>query len=158
MRFSRFALITLVLPTAVEAATLVEDFTDISRCDLTVTTGVCNTIAGYARASAFAGSSATRPLLFGDGSDGVVDTSSGYTFDTDAKSVYQFRSLNITGGSVSVIGKRPLIIRSLGVVQISSAINIAGGPGDNGSTSDLITRPAGGGGGPGGGWGGSGGR
>ena len=134
----------LAFTAAANAATVTEDFTSTAQWDSASSTGVWNSIGHEARAAVFSDGDPARPITFGDGSDGEVNTASGFNFDTDAHQVYQFRSLTISGGSISITGKNPLIIQSLGAVNISPSISAKGGDGQNGSTVTLTTAPAGG--------------
>ncbi|OFZ19819.1 MAG: hypothetical protein A2X94_17255 [Bdellovibrionales bacterium GWB1_55_8] len=128
------AVSSLVLAINGNAAEWVEDFSTLESADLANSTGYWNLTAGLLQAPAFAGGDPNRPIPLGDGSDGVVDTSGGYSFDTDLHPVYQFESLRITGGAVTVVGSNPLVIRSLGEVTITPAVSLDGGNGGAGST------------------------
>ncbi|MEW6057181.1 MAG: hypothetical protein AB1540_11260 [Bdellovibrionota bacterium] len=124
---------------------LVEDFSTDDFADYSSTTGLWNTVDRIARAGAVAGGSANRPLSFGDGSDGVLDTSGGYVFNTDSHpNGYNFKSVNISGGTIEVQGSSPLIIRSLGAVNIAAAISVDGGTGGPGVPDGVTSAPAGG--------------
>ncbi|MBL7716775.1 MAG: hypothetical protein JNL01_15020 [Bdellovibrionales bacterium] len=146
------------------AATLVEDFSNPYQCDFSATTGLWNSYARQAQAAVFGGNAAntpgapadpTRTVSFGDGSDGAVNTASGYTFDTTKPGGYQFTSLTISGGTINITGNQPLKIRVLGAVSIAAGIDVSGGAGGTGTA----TAAAGAGGIPkaGGGFGGAGG-
>lgn len=132
---------------AEETREIIETFDTLDYADLENTTGLWNIVAGVAQAGVVANADTARPVSFGDGSDGIVDTADGYTFDTDAHpNGYDFVSLNISGGTVTVTGSNPLIIRSLSTVTISPTLNLRGGTGGNGSssTSASTTGPSGG--------------
>ncbi len=152
------AILSALTYTSAHAATITEDFTSTTQWDSASSTGLWNGSTHEARAAVFINGDPTRPVSFGDGRDGVVNTGAGYHFDTDAHPLYQFQSLTISGGSISVTGKNPLIIQSLGAVTIASPISVRGGNGQNGSTGSLTTSPTGGTGVAGGGWGGAGGN
>ena len=120
------------------ARTLVEDFTNIEHADFSVTTGIWNTAAHRAQAGAVADGDPLRPISFGDGSDGVLDSLSGYHFDTDTHpNGFNFKSVNITAGTIDVVGSYPLIIRSQGPVKIIPDLSVSGGDGQPGSAADI---------------------
>jgi hypothetical protein len=119
---------------------LIEDFSSLTGADISGTTGVWNAASGIARLAAFADANASKPIDFGDGHDGVIETSAGYHFDTDAHPEgFNFISLKITGGPVTVSGSHALVIRSLGDVVIASPISLQGTDGQNGRTLGLAT-------------------
>ncbi len=124
--------------------TFVEDFSDIDHADLAQSTGFWDVAAGMARAAVVANGSPARPLNFGRGGDGVLVTSNGVTFDTMAHTAFEFRSISITGGSITVLGTNPLILRSLGPVTITPPLDVGGGTGGNGTTATQATPLAGG--------------
>ena len=125
------------------AGTLVEDFSSLNHADLSNSSGVWDIINHQARAQAFADSDATRPIRFGDGSDGAVNTGSGYIFDTDSHPLgYQFQSLSITGGAVTIRGSHPLVIRSLSTITITPPLQANGGNGGDGLSTGAV--PSGG--------------
>lgn len=131
----------------ISGGTLIEDFTTLDNADLSNSTGLWNIVTRKAEAGRVADASGgtLRPISFGDGSDGTLDTSSGYTFDTDAKpNGYNFKSVNITGGTVTVVGSNPLIIRSLSTLTITPAISLNGTDGANGVANGSSTAPSGG--------------
>jgi len=134
-------IILLVFSAKVCAGTLVEDFTTLSHADLANSTGVWDTVTPQARAQAFANAAvdaAARPIDFGNGSDGVVNSSTGFTFNTDTHpNGYQFQSLTITGGTITVVGSHPLAIRSLSNITISPALQVNGPDGGAGSLNGL---------------------
>lgn len=146
-RFFVAALSSLVLPGAVFAATIAgsrvtEDFTTLEYADLTslassaATTGVWDVPRGRARAHAFANGDASRPIDFGNGADGVVNRSTGYAFDTDSHpNGYDFASLTITGGTITVTGRNALVIRSLGAISITPALSVSGPDANDGLAS-----------------------
>jgi hypothetical protein len=85
------------------------------------------------------------PLQFGDGSDGVLDSSSGYLFNTDAHpNGFNFISVNITGGTIQVQGSKPLVIRSLSTISITPTLSVRGGDGQSGVANGSTTAPTGG--------------
>jgi len=125
--------------------TLTEDFTTLDHADPANSTGVWNAVDHSARARAYANGSieSTRPIDFGDGSDGVVNSASGYVFNTDTHpSGYSFQSLSITGGTVTVVGSHALVIRSLSTITIVPPIQVNGANGEDGDASGLA-RPGG---------------
>jgi len=126
---------------------LVEDFSTNDYADYTASTGLWNLVTNAAEAGGVAAGSSARPITFGDGSDGVVDTSGGYSFDTDTHpNGFNFKSVNITGGVVTVTGRNTLVIRSLTTVNITPAILVNGVAGSNGVANDgtQTTGPSGG--------------
>jgi len=132
---------------SISGGQLVEDFTSLDGADLTNTTGLWNTVTSKAEAGrvADAGGGTHRPISFGDGSDGILDTSGGYSFDTDAKpNGYNFKRVNITGGTITVTGSNPLIIRSLTTVNITPTIQVNGTAGSDGVANGSSTAPSGG--------------
>ncbi len=126
-----------------------EDFSDPARLQSSGTTGLWNTYAGVAQAAAVANGSTARPISFGDGSDGAIDSSTGYTFDTGTTTqrIYQFRSLIIRAGTVTVTGRFPLLIRSLGALTIVPPIDVSGATGTDGTSALQATPLSGGAGG-----------
>ncbi|MGZ3730921.1 MAG: hypothetical protein ACXVCG_16980 [Bdellovibrionota bacterium] len=121
---------------AIGGGQLVEDFSTLDHADLGSSSGVWNVASKQARAAAFAGADSTRPITFGDGSDGAVLTSAGYNFDTDSHpNGFQFTSVNITGGTITVTGSHALVIRSLGDVNITPAIQVHSGVNRHGATA-----------------------
>ena len=137
---------------------ITEDFSSLSYFDPQNSTGVWNTADRAARAGVSADGDSTRSITFGDGSDGEVVTSNGFTFDTTKPGGYQFTKLVITGGSVVVQGNQPLIIKSLGEVQITPTIDISGEHGADGVVVADPTTSLGGNGGSGKAGGGQGGN
>ena len=122
----------------VQAGTLVEDFTSLNSADLQVSTGIWNIVDHSARSQAFANGAvdATRPINFGNGSDGIVNSATGFTFDTNAHaSGYNFQSLNISAGAITVTGAHPLIIRSLSTINIVPILSVNGANGNIGSVT-----------------------
>ncbi len=110
------------------AGTLVEDFTTLTHADLQNSTGVWNVISHQAQSAAYANADATRPISFGNGADGAVDSANGYTFNTDSHpNGFNFTSVNITGGVITVTGSNALVIRSLGSVNILPTIPVHAG-------------------------------
>ena len=156
MDFRRLSLSRVIFPVislffAIPAAhsasgsrTLVEDFSDIDHADLAQSTGFWDVSDGMARAAVMANGDSTRPLNFGRGGDGVLVTSNGITFDTTAHPAFEFRSISITGGIITVLGTNPLILRSLGPVTITPPLDVGGGTGGNGTTATQATPLAGG--------------
>ncbi len=148
----------LVVPSARSVTgaggTLVEDFTTDRFADYSASTGLWDLPDHKIRAGVVAdaaGSGAARPISFGDGSDGVLASATGATFDTNAHpNGFNFKSINITAGTITVTGSNPLVIRSLSTVDIAAPVVFSlDGQGDiagsisgvaNGSTSG----PAGG--------------
>jgi hypothetical protein len=123
------------------ASTLVEDFSTLDHADLVSSVGVWNVQDHSARAQAYANgdTESTRPIDFGNGSDGAVNSSSGYTFNTDTHpNGYQFQSLSITAGTVTVVGSHPLVIRSLSTLTITPSLQVNGGSGADGALSGLV--------------------
>jgi hypothetical protein len=124
---------------------LIEDFSTLDYADLTNTTGLWNIVNQRAQAGAVAGGSASHPISFGDGSDGVLNLTSGtYTFDTDAHpSGYNFISVNIGSGvTLSVTGSNPLIVRSLTTMTISTALSADGGFALGDATANGVANDA----------------
>lgn len=131
----------------VQNGQVVEDFTTINHADFVRSTGVWNIVDHVAQAAIVANQEASRTLSFGNGSDGALISSAGYTFDTNSHpSGYNFTSVSITGGSITVTGSKPLIIRSLGAVTITPNITANGTAGTTGQTlgSTSATGPTGG--------------
>ncbi len=131
----------------IAGGTITENFKTIDHADLSGSTGVWDIVNFKARAGAVANAQSTRPFTFGDGSDGELNSANGYTFDTDSHpNGYNFTRVNISGGTVTVQGSNPLIIRSLTTVTITPTISAQGGNGSNGSTAagGTITGPSGG--------------
>ncbi len=130
----------------ISGGSLVEDFTTIDGLDATASTGLWNIVSRAAEATRVANAQVTRPIAFGDGSDGIVSSSSGYTFDTDARpNGYNFISLSITGGTVTVRGRSPLVIRSLSTVTITPTIDLSGANGTAGTANGGTAAVSGGG-------------
>lgn len=124
----------------INGSRLVEDFSTDDYADYSASSGIWNTVDRMARAGAVVAGNPAKPFTFGDGSDGVVDTSGGYVFNTDTHpNGYNFRRVNITGGTITVTGTNPLVIRSLTTINISPSISIRGGSGNNGSTTGSST-------------------
>lgn len=150
MLFSRFKLTTLLLLFAsssfAQTQSFTEDFSSAENWDSGSSTGLWNAEDGFAQAAAFANGDSTRPIDFGDGSLGVLNSTNGYTFDTDAyPNGFNFESVSITAGTITVTGSNPLIIRSLGPITLTPAIDVRGGAGDDGVQSGSGgTGPAGG--------------
>jgi hypothetical protein len=135
----------LTLAASVSGGRLVEDFSTDDFADYAATTGLWNLVDHVAQAGVVAAGSAARPISFGDGSDGTLDTSGGFVFDTNSHpNGYNFREVNITGGTISVSGRNPLVIRSLTTLKIASTINLDGNFGANGTVNTLTTGPTGG--------------
>jgi hypothetical protein len=137
---------------------LVEDFTSLDSADLSAygasTSGLWNIIDHVAQAGVVSAGSSSRPIWFGDGSDGALSLTSGsYTFDTDTHpNGYNFTSVSIGAGvTLSVQGSNPLIIRSLSTLSISASLSADGNyvlaaPAANGVANDasLPAGPSGG--------------
>jgi len=140
---SVFLLLAAVLASSpAHAQTLTENFTTMNNWDVAATTatgspGIWNINAGQsgnpgpcAMAPVMDNGSTNTAISFGTGSDGILNSASGFTFDTNAHpNGYNFFSVNITGGTVTVTGTNPLIIRSLTSVNITPAIDLDGGAG-----------------------------
>lgn len=143
MSFWGFAfLISAMVAKTSFAATLLEDFGTLDHADLIQSNGVWNVVDRSARAQAFANGDiqSIRPIDFGNGSDGAVNSSNGYVFDTDAHpNGYHFQSLSITGGSISVKGSHPLVIRSLSAITITPPLRVNGARGADGSTNGIAS-------------------
>ncbi len=146
----RLALVVLI-PLSAEAYSvsnglLVEDFSTLEKADLANSTGFWNVASGAVEAKRCASNTiipACAPLDFGDGHDGVLESTNGYTFNTDTHpDGYSFVSVNITGGTITVTGSNPLVIRSLKNVNIVPAIRVNGGNGANGSNDNAATEQA----------------
>lgn len=124
---------------------LTEDFSSLEHADLDRTTGLWNVVAGQARAAVYANAEAGRPILFGNGSDGALDVSGAYTFNTDSRTdgIFNFTSVNIrAGATITVTGSNPLRIRSLGAVTIDPAFparssSPSGDPGNAAGTAST---------------------
>ncbi|HCM39674.1 MAG: hypothetical protein A2Z97_15170 [Bdellovibrionales bacterium GWB1_52_6] len=145
--FSLGALVTAIFSATAQAGTLVEDFTNLDHADLTQSTGVWNVVDHAAQAAIVADEDATRVIPFGNGSDGILNSSSGYIFDTDTHPTgFNFISVSITGGPITVRGSNPLVIRSLGEVTITPDLSVSGGEGEPGQASltENLAGPAGG--------------
>ena len=139
MKFSAFLLIALLVKVEMASgATLVEDFSTLDHADPSNSTGVWNSVDHSARAQAFANSESTRPIDFGDGRDGTVNTANGYVFNTDVHpNGFNFQSLAISGGTIQIIGSHPLVIRSLTTIDITPSIQVNGANGDPGRADGL---------------------
>jgi len=128
-----------VIPSSAFAlSTLTEDFTTLDHADPVNSTGIWNIVDHSARARAYANGAveSTRPIDFGDGHDGIVDTSNGYVFNTDTHpNGYSFQSLSITGGTVTVVGSHALVIRSLSTITITPPLQVNGADGESGDPS-----------------------
>lgn len=125
---------------------LVEDFSSLSGADLANSTGLWNTVSGVAMAAAVVNSNPAQTISFGDGSDGVLNVSSGtVSFDTDARpNGYNYQSITIgAGATISVTGSNPLILRSLSTVNIAANIDISGMTGANSGTANVTTASSG---------------
>ncbi len=125
---------------------IVEDFSDYNRIDFTFTTGLWNTLARRAMAGMTPNGEYLRLVTFGDGSDGELDTSANYTFDTGTHpNGFNFKNLRILDGIVTVKGSYPLVIRSLGEVTILPTLNVGGWDGSAGvsTTASNTAGPAG---------------
>jgi hypothetical protein len=130
------------LAATISGGVVTEDFTTLDYADRSlpssaITTGVWDVANGRVRAHAFADGAAgsTRPIDFGDGSDGTVASTTGYVFNTDTHpNGFNFISLAITGGTLSVTGSNPLVIRSLTTITITPTLNLRGPSGASGST------------------------
>lgn len=126
---------------------LVEDFSSLDGADLANSTGVWNIIDGRAQSGVVVNGTSTLTVPFGDGTDGDLSVSSGtYTFDTDSKTggVFNFRSVSIgAGATINVTGSNPLIIRSLGAVNIAATLDVSGTTGTTGATNGALAAPAG---------------
>ena len=110
-----------------------EGFSNIDHFDYNASTGFWNIEDRVAEAGRVANGDATKPISFGDGSDGVLDSSIGYTFNTDLKpNGYNFISVNISGGTITVTGQNPLVIRSLTTINIAPTISVSGLGGSDG--------------------------
>jgi hypothetical protein len=124
---------------------LVEDFSTFRYSDQAASTGVWNTTDQVAQAAVVANSDTSRKLNFGDGSDGVLSSSDGYTFDTDTHPKgYNFDSVSITGGTIIIKGSYPLVIRSRTSVTFSPELTLNGTVGSNGVLQGSVTEPTGG--------------
>jgi hypothetical protein len=144
----RLAWFFIVLSIPAQAQTLVENFNSIDQWDAAATQatgspGVWNTNVGQscpcAQAPVVDNGAPSSQISFGDGSDGALDSSSGFAFDTDAHpNGYNFSSVNITGGAVTVTGSNPLMIHSLTTVNIAPSINLNGGSGGAGEIGAIV--------------------
>src|SRR5689334_833764 len=124
---------------------LTENFTDSSHWDAANSTGLWNIVANAAQAGRVANATTSDPINFGDGSDGTLSSSTGYTFNTDTHpNGFNFISVNITGGTIQVKGSHPLVIRSLSNMTISPTLSVRGGDGQNGVANGSTAAPAGG--------------
>jgi len=125
--------------------TLVENFLDISQWDAANSTGLWNIVDQAAEAGRVTGAVASQTISFGDGSAGVLNSSTGYTFNTNSyPNGFNFISVNITGGTIQVTGSNPLIIRSLSTVNIVPSLSARGGDGGSGTANGSTTGPSGG--------------
>lgn len=121
------AILALLMASSAQGGTLTEDFTTYSHADFTATTGLWNTVDHVAQAAVVATTVPVTTADFGNGSDGVLNSSTGYAFDTNAHpNGYNFASVTISAGAITVTGSNPLIIRSLGTVNIAPALNLGG--------------------------------
>lgn len=125
---------------------LTEDFTDSSHWDAANSTGLWNIVSHAAEAGRVSAASASQSISFGDGSDGVLSTSSGYTFNTDQHpNGYHFISIDISGGTIQVQGSNPLVIHSLSTIRIVPSLSVRGGNGTPGTGNGSSTQgPTGG--------------
>lgn len=128
----------------VSGGKLVEDFTSLDGGDFQTSTGLWNVIDHVAQAGAVANGLSTRPISFGDGSDGALTLSSGssYTFNTDQHpNGYNFTSVSIDSGvTLNVTGSKPLIIRSLSTATISSTLSVDGEFGALSTAGDAVAN------------------
>jgi hypothetical protein len=130
----------------ISSGTFTENFSDPSYFDSTNSTGLWNAGASTpgAEGGRFANQDPTKPITFGDGSDGTVNTSSGYTFNTDTHpNGYNFVKLTITGGTITVTGSNRLIIRSLTTVTISPTVTLSGSAGTISQNGAGTSSPGG---------------
>jgi hypothetical protein len=124
---------------------LTEDFTEVGHWDISNSSGLWNMVTHSIQAGRVMGGQFNQPLFFGDGSDGVLQSSLGYVFDTDTHpSGFNFISVQITGGTIVVQGKNPLLIRSLSTIEITPPISVRGGNGATGSANTSLIGPTGG--------------
>lgn len=149
MKLLPFLLAGIITPSAfaytISAGRLIEDFTTLDAWDSSTSTGLWNIVTHAAQAGRVANSQSTRPISFGDGSDGTVVTSGGYTFDTDTHpNGYNFVRLSITGGTITVRGRNPLVIRSLTTVTITPTLDLSGTNGSAGAANGSTSAPSGG--------------
>lgn len=121
---------------------LIEDFSTADYYDYSNSTGLWNIVDKAAEAGRVSTNSSTK-IDFGSGADGVVNSTIGYTFDTNAHpNGYNFVSINVSG-PITVVGTNSLVIKSLSTVTLSS-ISVAGGNGANGVANGSSSAPAGG--------------
>ncbi len=140
MRFkSAMILLTLCLPANARSATLVEDFSTTDYADFSASTGLWNSVSQVAQAAAVANADTARPISFGDGILGALSSSTGYTFDTDDyPDGFDFQSVDISGGTVTIQGSNALVIRSLTTVNIVPALSLVGASGNNGAATAVV--------------------
>lgn len=138
------------LPSAFAASTLNVDLTaptvyDFAQSSLGI---VANTVLGQVQASLAPSGAVGKEVDFGNGSDGVFNdgppqtgisvSGPNITFDTGAKSKFNFKTFNLSvGNTINVIGPNPLWIRVLGNATVSGTILGAGGAGN-----DNLPNPA----------------
>lgn len=131
---------------------LIEDFSSDTYADYSSTTGFWDLPGRRARAAVYTdatGSGTARPVTFGDGSDGVLDSANGATFNTDLRpNGFNYRSVNISAGTITVTGSNPLVIRSLTTMNIAAGVTFSlDGAGDvagslGGAANGTTTRAA----------------
>ena len=128
--------------------TLTEDFSQWNQADLVQSTGVWNTVDQVIQATVVANGETARTIPFGDGSDGVLNSSTGFSFNTDTHlGDYQFQSLTISAGLILVAGSRPLVIRSLSAITLVPPISVSGDSGNTGISTAFSPTSGGAGGG-----------
>jgi len=111
----------------IAGGSLVENFDTLDFADLQSSTGVWNIVDKRAQSAAFANAAIdpNRVITFGNGTDGALFSANGFNFDTDSHpNGYQFTSVNITAGAISVTGSNALVIRSLTTVNIVPTIPV----------------------------------
>jgi len=135
-------------PGTITAGLVTETFADATHYDYASSTGTWNIVSLAAQARRVANTDAARPLDFGDGSDGeLVQSSGSFTFDTDSHpNGYNFTSVNVTGGTLTVTGSNPLKIKCLSTFSISNSVELSV-KGTNGASGAINPTTAGGAGG-----------
>jgi hypothetical protein len=149
MLFMSAAIAVGLIPSAMAASiqngVLLEDFSELTYWDATQSTGLWNLVEKAAQSGRVTGGVALQKIDFGDGSDGVLDTASGYTFDTNSHpNGFNFVSVNISGGTIQVTGTNPLVIRSLSTITLVPTLSVRGGNGTDGVVNGTLTGSPGG--------------
>src|SRR4051794_38522021 len=99
MKRKTIIIFAFFLVSSAQGGTLTEDFTSSGHADFTATTGLWNTVDRVAQAAVVASTAPVTTVDFGNGSDGALNSSTGYTFDTGTHpNGYNFTSVSISAG------------------------------------------------------------